>query len=198
MPVTSGTPDMIRGAALGPFIDWYARVHGRAGLERALARLSEQDRRRFDPAAPGLGISLARWYASATIHRMLDGLLDGLDAHGRSALASAGADETLASSLTGYLGVAFRSLVSPRMCAMLGPTLWHTYYSGGRVRIDPQGRRCHIMEVSGWSGHHAFLCELNNAAGRAIYRAAGGDHVTTEHAACVARGDPTCVYVIRW
>ena len=192
------TVEGIRGAALRPFVNWYTDTYGRAGLQRALAILSADDRRCFDVADPGLGISVATWYPAALVHRVLDGLLDGMDPPARTALAASGADQTLAGCLTGYLGTAFRALVSPPVCALVGPRIWHAFYSGGRVRIDTRGRRCHVMEVTGWPGHHAFLCEMNNAAGRAIYRAAGCTAVRTEHAACIAREQPSCVYVIRW
>lgn len=188
----------IRGAALKPFVTWYAATYGHAGLQRALAALSDEDRRRFSAAAPGIGISIAAWYPAAVIHQMLDTLLEGMDVRERTALASRGADYTLTASLTGYLDVAFRALVSPRVCQIVGPQIWHAFYSGGRVRIDAQGRRCHVMEVTDWTGHHGFLCEMNNAAGRAIYRAAGCAAVTTEHEACINRADRVCVYVIRW
>lgn len=192
------TTDAIRGAALGPFVDWYGRAHGREGLDRALAQLSERDRRLFHPAEPALGISSFSWYPAPVIHDMLEGLLHGLGPAEREALASAGADRTMAESLDGYLGVLFRALVSPGVCATLGPRMWHAFYSGGRVRIDSQGRRCHVMRVSDWPGHHSFLCEMNNAAGRAIYRAAGSERVTTQRAACIERGDRACQYIIRW
>ncbi len=190
--------DAIRGAALGPFVTWYAGAHGRAGLERALAGLTESERARFDPSAPGLGISGAAWYPAGIVHRMLDGLLDGMDAREREALAASGADHAITASLDGYLGLGARMLGSPQLCATLGPRLWHAFYRAGRVRIDPQGRRCHVMEVSDWPGHHGFLCAMNNASGRAIYRAMGCEAVTTQHAACIDRGDQACVYVIRW
>jgi hypothetical protein len=194
----SVTAEGIRGAALRPFVDWYAATHGDAGLRRALTVLSDADRRRFNGAARGLGISIAAWYPAAVIHQVLDRLLEGMDARGRATLASQGAENTLTASLTGFVGVAFRALASPHVCALVGPQMWHAFYSGGRVRIDAQGRRCHVMEVSGWAGHHGFLCEMNNAAGRAIYRSAGCRAVTTEHAACINRDDRACVYVIRW
>ena len=192
------TAEGIRGAALRPFVNWYATTHGHAGLQRAWAVLSDEDRRRFNPAGPGLGISVAAWYPAAVIHQMLDTLLEGMDAHECTTLASLGADSTLTASLTGFLGVAFRTLVSPRVCKAVGPQLWHAFYSGGHIRINDQGRRCHVMEVTGWTGHHGFLCEMNNAAGRAIYRAAGCATVATEQTACTDRGDRACVYVIRW
>jgi hypothetical protein len=138
------------------------------------------------------------WYPAPVVHAMLDGLLDGLDARERAALAAEGADQAMAASFDGVLGTAFRVLVSPQLCAVAAPRLWHGFYKGGRVRVRPQGRRCHVMDVSQWPGHHPFLCAMNNASGRAIYRATGCDDVTTEHAACIARGDRSCVYVIRW
>lgn len=190
--------EAIRGAALRPFVHWYVEAHGRSGLDRALDRLSLQDRRHFDPASPGLGVSAMQWYPAPVIHRMLDGLLEGVDARQRRVLAASGADRTLAASLDGFAGAAFRLVVSPQVCALFGPTLWHSFYSGGDVRIKSPGRRCHVMEVAGWSGHHGFLCEINNAAGHAIYRAAGCDGVSTEHDACIDRGDRVCRYVIRW
>jgi hypothetical protein len=188
----------IRGVALKPFVNWYTRTHGDARLVQALAVLADEERQRFNPMAPGLGISPAAWYPSATVHKMLDNLLDGLDARARASLASEAAEHIMAEALTGLVGTAVRAVVSPDLCALLGPRLWRAFYGDGRVRITACGRRCHAMEVSGWIGHHAFLCEMNNAAGRSIYRAAGGTAVSTERANCVAQGDRACVYVIRW
>ena len=188
----------IRGAALRPFVRWYAGVHGEAGLNRALSPLSERDRRRFDSSAPGLGIERSSWYPAPLIHQMLDGLLEGLDPAGRRRLSESGADAAIETSLNGILSVAFRIVVSPRVCALVGPQIWNAFYSSGRVRIQALGSRSHRMEVRDWDGHHAFLCQMNNAAGRAIYQAAGCRNVSTEHAACIDRGDDGCAYIIRW
>ena len=188
----------VRGLALKPFVDWYARTRGDSGLQRAFAALSDEDRRRFSPMVAGLGISAATWYPAAAVHQMLDRLLDGLDAPERATLASEAADWMMAETLTGLAGAIVQALVSPGLCALLGPRLWHAFYKEGRVRITPCGPRCHRMEVSGWTGHHPFLCEMNNAAGRSIYRVAGGSAVITERAGCITRGDRACVYIIRW
>jgi hypothetical protein len=190
--------DAIRGAALGPFVRWYAGVYGDAALNRALSPLSERDRRRFDSRAPGLGIERSIWYPAPVVHQMLDGLLDGLDPVERRRLADAGAAAAIETSLNGVLSVVFRAVVSPRVCALVGPQIWNAFYSSGRVRIQTLSSRSHRMDVRDWGGHHAFLCQVNNAAGRAIYQAAGCRDVSTEHAACIDRGDDGCAYVIRW
>lgn len=188
----------VRGAALGSFVAWYADTHGRAGLERAFANVPPGDLSRLDLRKCDFGIAAADWYPASVVHRMLDGLLDGLDDCGRSALAQSAADGSLTSALDGYLGIVCRAFMSPWACALVGPRLWRAFYSSGNVSIVADGNRSHVMTVRGWDGHHDFLCEMNNAAGRAIYRAAGCRSASTEHAACTGRGDRNCTYVIRW
>ena len=188
----------IRGSALRPFVSWYVRLYGEARLDRALSQLSSRDRGRFGSPARGLGIDDSTWYPAPVIHEVLNGLLDGLDSAERRRLARSGADVTIETSLSGLLRVAFRALVSPRVCLMLGPHMWGSFYGSGRVRIQSQGTRTHRMEVREWAGHHPFLCQMNCEAGRAIYEAAGCHGVSTRQAACIDRGDDCCAYLIGW
>ena len=187
----------VRGAAIRSFVAWYVAAHGRFGIESALAAVGP-GRHRFDPGRSDLGISAIAWYPATSVHRMLDRLLADADQAQRAAIIETGARHSVETTLDGWLGGVVRWLASPALCAATAPALWQAFYNTGRVTIGTSGRRSHVMRVTGWEGHHPILCRMNNEAGRWIYRAVGCDRASTEHAACVSRGDRHCEYVIRW
>lgn len=187
----------IRGAAIGSFVSWYATAHGRGSLEAALAAAGT-DRHHLDPRRADLGFRPTQWYPAPFVHRMLDVLLANMTDDARAAVAEGAARHTVEAALQGWPGLFARSLGSPRLCAMFGPTFWRAFYDSGRVAITPDGGRTHVMTVSAWDGHHDFLCRLNSASGRWIYRAVGSAEVSTVRTGCVSRGDRHCAYVIRW
>jgi hypothetical protein len=189
----------IRGAAVDEFLAWYARerdAHRLASAVRALPR-ELAERVRWDATGAPRLIPFA-WYPCELVHGIFDGLLDGLDAPARERLSRDTADHVMDATLHGVYKAMFKAAVTPALLAKISPRLWRLYYDTGDSTIEIEADNVHRSILSGWQGHHPFLCDINRFSGDWIYRQLKCQRVRSEQVACTARGDASCVVVTSW
>jgi len=167
-------------------------------VELALAGLSPEERRYFDPTHPALGILPSSWFPAEVVHHALDQLSKGLSEAELDKLAEHGGEAMVKSMMRGAHGIVFSLFISPKRYGRLVKTLWRLNYDTGTATNQELGPTCHQGVVSGWKGHHPLLCRLNVAIKLALYRSIGCKHCTIEKRYCIARGDPDCGSIIRW
>jgi len=188
----------IRGAAVDEFLAWYARDRDAKRLASAVHALPRElsERVRWDAGAPRL-IPFA-WYPCELVHGIFDGLLAGLDDAARQQLSRDTADHVMNATLHGVYKAMFKVVVTPALLAKISPRLWRLYYDTGDSTIEIEADNAHRATLSGWKGHHPFLCQVNRFSGEWIYRQLKCQRVRSEQLACAGRGDASCVIVTSW
>jgi hypothetical protein len=187
----------IKGAAIRSFVEWYASTRGTRLVEIA-RELPPELRSCFDLEHPSLGILASEWFPATTIHRVLDGLTEGLSKQEREELAQSGAEATIAAMMTGVQRVIFTKLMTPSTFVTVANLAFHANYDAGRVLNKALGPKRHFGTVEGWTAHHPFLCRLNVGAKLCIYRHMRCRNVAIERCFCVTNGDDVCGSILTW
>jgi hypothetical protein len=181
----------IKGAAFGEFVAWYA-VHGDAAeLREAIDHVELEHPGTFDPDRDGFGILSSRWYPAELVHALLDRIVEGKPATVLQQIADRAARDIMTKTLSGVYRFLFSTFATPERYARHAGRLWEMHYDSGEISIEAVdgGWR---SRISGWGGHHPFICRLNMAATVPIYEAMGCRDVSYRRLACVSDGAPAC------
>ncbi|MEZ4451640.1 MAG: hypothetical protein R3B09_19365 [Nannocystaceae bacterium] len=193
-----GDRGRIKGNAIREFIAWYLSLGHREQLVAAIRRLELEEQALFDFDHRALGILPSTWYSGLTVHRVLDGMLEGMSRREVEALATAGGQVTADTMMTGLYKAIFTAVMTPSRFAKLANMAWRTSYDNGWVDNEVLGPGRHRAVVREWGGHHHFLCKLNVAVKARIYVAMGCQEVLVEDRYCVSDGRSECGSLISW
>lgn len=188
----------IKGAAFREFLIWYGRTRGDDALVRAATGIEPKWRALLDESRPGLGVLASDWYPAGAVHALLDRMVASENQHERVRLAEDGARAVMSRTLRGLYRTLFDWIATPARYARFGPKLWNAYYDTGSFRIEMPTPNSAVCTISGWTSHHAFICDLNRGAALSIYENMGCHDVTVERVACVGSGAPHCRFVSKW
>jgi hypothetical protein len=188
----------VRGAAVDEFLAWYGRERDLDKLVGAVRSLPADltSKLRWEAGAPRL-IPFA-WYPCELIHGLFDQLLRGMDGPERDRLCREVAAHVMSTTLRGVYKAMFKAVVSPGLFAKVSPRLWRLYYDTGESVVTVEADNRHRSELSGWRGHHPFLCDINRLCGEWIYAELKCVDVSSHQLACVGRGDPSCIVLTHW
>jgi hypothetical protein len=187
-----------KGAAIRSFLSWYERSGDRARLVGALEVVPPEHRGLLDPSREALGVLPSVWYPSPLVHALVDGVTAGLSEDELSRLAHEGAQVIIRESLNGVYKMLFALLVNPERYAKNAHRIWKMFHDSGTTDIAILGPREQRARISGWRGHHPFICRLNRASTAELYRAMKCKNVVLSDEKCVTRGQDVCVSRIVW
>jgi hypothetical protein len=188
----------IKGACLIEALSWLEKSSGRGRVEAALARMADEGRAQIDPGRKSFGILASEWYPAENTHAVLDAMTDGLDRGQRTMMARGMAKAVMEGTLRGVYGILFNMMATPERYARHAPKLWSKYYDGGKVDVRLPTPTSMRAVVSGWQGHHAFLCEVVRYARIAALEAMGCRNVRSELRCKSDVGGDDCVTELRW
>lgn len=188
----------IKGAAIQPFLAWYAREWGREPLREAVAGIPQPLRACFNLDDEQLGVLPSAWYPAASIHAFLDRLLARHDAAERRRITAEGARAVIESTLTGVYRWLFQVMMSPERYARNAHKLFSRYYEPGTMLKQPLGERGHLTIVRDWPGHHPLLCDFLVHTAEYVYSALGCRELEIRRVACISQGDGDCRFEVRW
>jgi hypothetical protein len=138
------------------------------------------------------------WYPCGLVHGVLDGLLIGQSDWDRQRLSRETADYVMESTLKGVYRAIFKAIASPTVMARFSMRLWQLYYDTGESRTVIEGPAQHRGSITGWRGHHPFLCDVNRHSTEWMYRTLGCHHVIAKQVECVSKGAKQCTMLVTW
>jgi hypothetical protein len=188
----------IKGSATLEFLVWCRRDRGDARVREALGRLMREDRAHFDFDHDAYGLLPSMWYPARVMHHALDELTRGLDDAGLADLARRAGKALVDAKMKGLQRVLFTLFVSPEKYCKLVQRAWDLNYDTGRVEQIVLSDTCQDGRVTGWRGHHAFLCRLNGEVKAELFRRMGCKDVRQGPRRCVAAGDKYCGSTLTW
>ena len=191
----------VKGAPVRAFLDFFARQHGEAKVQAAIARLPAPLRRRVFPAphAPGFGLYASAWVPGEALGMICDDLLAHADATTRQRLAREAARAVMNETLRGAHRALFRTIASPELMVRNHMVYWRQQYDTGHVEIESLGSNAQQHTYRDWRGHHPFVCEVTFACIPHLYRAMRLAAPRLEDYRCRdCHGGESCSAIIRW
>lgn len=186
----------IKGAALRPFVKYYADRYGRARAATVVARI-DPGLAYFDMLDASFGMIATSWYPVSMIRRLVDGLLEGISDEERLELTKGGARAVMQATVHGVYKFLFETMMSPDRYARKAQALFSRYHDSGVMTKEPFPGG-HRSTITDWSGHHRFFCDLIIYTGFFVYEAMGLKDVDHKRTACVDDGAPACTFVATW
>jgi hypothetical protein len=186
-----------KGAAIRSFLSWYER-RDKKRLLAALDVVPPEHRAMLDASRDALGVLPSVWYPSPLVHGLVDGVTGGMSEDELSRLAEDGAEVIVRESMTGIYKMVFSLLVTPERYAKNANRIWKMFHDSGTTEIAIVGPAEQRARISGWRGHHPFICRLNRASTAELYRAMKCKNVVLTDEKCVSRGHDVCVSRIVW
>jgi hypothetical protein len=188
----------IKGSAALEFLGWYRQEFGDEVLRDTLGRLRDEDGAYFDAGRHTLGLVPSMWYPARVIHSAIDEALRGLAPEEVESLARRGGKAMVDAKLHGLQRVLFSLIVSPEKYCKHVQRAWDLNYDSGFIEQRILSETCHESIVTGWRGHHAFLCDLNGEVKMELYRHMGCKDVRQGRRRCISRGDSVCGSTLTW
>ncbi len=197
-PAASREASHTKGAALKVFFDWYGRKYGRVRLTRAFEQTPADLRTVLDPNRDGLGVLASTWYPDRLIHALMTDMLLGFSTDEQRDLAREGTFEVVQGTLRGVYKTLFALLMTPDRLARNLDKLWRSYHDTGTTQITVESARRHRSRLSGWVGHHPFICMMNRYGYEALYTSIGCKNVVVTDDGCVSNGNGACTFIAEW
>lgn len=188
----------IKGAMVREFLHWYEQTHGRAELEAALGRIAPLEREPVDPSRPEYGILVSEWVPSHAAHRVVDALLHGMSARHADAMAKSAGPAVASGMMKGAQRLAFAMVMTPDRYRTHVQRLWNLNFDTGRAVVEKDGESAHVGVITGWRGHHPFICQLIVHGKLRIYEAMGCSGVSVVALECTSRGAKACRSRTSW
>lgn len=185
----------VKGAAVLPLLDWYARRFGPERLAAALRRVPEG---LIEAGEPQYGILSSDWYEARAVHCLLEAMCSGLSAEERESFAQEGGRAIIEATLTGVYRWLFQAMMTPERYARNAHRLFARFYDTGRFEKEILGPRHHRTHLTGWRAHHRIICEFFPATIGYIYSAMGCRGVRVSRSACISDGAPECTLETTW
>jgi len=194
----AGTLGNIRGAALDDFLAWYGRERDADRLRAAVASLPPalSQSVRWTDGLPRL-VPFA-WYPCELVHGIIDQLTLGLSDWDRQRLSREAADYVMETTLRGIYRAIYKAIVAPSMLARVSNRVWTLYYDTGTSAVKVESKTAHRGSVTGWRGHHPFLCDVNRYSTEWMYRSLGCDQLVVKQLECVGKGAKCCTTMTTW
>lgn len=190
-PRASDPHDHVKGVAIAAVLQAFAQKRGADRLRAVLEGLAPEQLGDLDPSLANGGVLASKWYPSAFVHAVVDGMCEGLNDAERQLLAEQMEGAVMDATLHGVHKLFFRLLVTPERFAHYSQPLWTRFYDSGQLesRVDDDVVTSRVVN---WRGYHCFLCRMNREASRIIHTAMGRrvTHVTATE--CRAAGDAAC------
>ena len=177
---------------LGP---WMVRRFGKGPVAEAFASLPVELSRGLDPSLPAFGALPATWYDARIYQHVFDVLLAGRSELDQVSLARDAARTVLDQTLHGIYAKLFQLMASPSLYARYAQKMWDTHYDTGKITIAHRAPNVAAHQVSGWAGHHPFVCAINRQSGVVVYSKMGLENVRFESDRC---SPPVCESVYAW
>lgn len=179
-------------------LGWYERTHGRAAIQRAMARLPLEVQADVE-IRDGVPVILTNtWYDARIVHAILDETVRDLAPEERARVAREAAHAGIRESARGVYRFVLEQVVSPELYARHIQGLWRLLHDGGTREIQMVSRGVAISEIRDWPGHHPMLCMVTNETMAALFEAMGMRDVTIERELCVSEGAKLCRTHVRW
>ncbi len=185
----------VKGAAVLPLLEWYARRFGPARLQAALRGLPGTP---FDQREPQYGILSSSWYEAAPVHALLEALCASLTPEERESFAREGGRAIIEATLTGVYRWLFQAMMTPERYARNADRLFGRFYDTGVFRKEILGPRHHRTHLTDWRAHHRIICEFFPATIEYIYSSMGCRGVHVARTACVDDGAAECTLETTW
>lgn len=194
----AGSLGNIRGAALDDFLAWYGRERDPERLRSAVASLPPglSQSVRWNEGLPRL-VPFA-WYPCELVHGIIDQLTLGLSDWDRQRLSREAADYVMETTLRGIYRAIFKAIVAPSMLARVSNRVWTLYYDTGESKVTAESKTVHRGSVTGWLGHHPFLCDVNRYSTEWMYRSLGCNQLVVKQLECVGKGAKCCTTLATW
>lgn len=188
----------VKGAAVRELARWLQTSLGQEESARVVGRVPPEERSGLDPHEFAFGILASRWYPVASVHALFDALLADPDCPAREQLTHEIGRHVVSQTLGGVYELLFRWMATPERYARYAAKLWRSYYDHGTFEVRELGEHASQTTISGWEGHHAFLCELNVVAAAVLYEKMGCKGVEVKRTECVGEGGRACSFRVTW
>jgi hypothetical protein len=190
----------LKGAALAEFVRWYNTERGLDALLERVSILPPTLRLELglERNSPTLGILASRWYDCRAIGILLDAIVADASPEAYMRMADATAVAVMEATLSGVYRLLFEWLATPERYARFCDRLWSSYHDTGTMRIEHTAPRRAECTISGWTGHHPFLCAVCRRSAEVIYARMGCESIATARESCIATGGDACRFVTQW
>jgi hypothetical protein len=185
----------VKGAALLPLLDWYAR---RYGQERLLAALRGASLALIDTREPQFGILTSGWYEAGPVHALLESLCSSFTPAERADFLREGGRAIIEATLTGVYRWLFQAMMTPERYARNADRLFGRFYDSGVLRKEILGPRHHRTHLTEWRAHHRIICEFFPSTLEYIYSSMGCQGVCVRRSACIDDGAAECTLEVTW
>lgn len=183
--------DHIKGVGIAAVLHAYSHKRDPERLREVLEAMTPEQLGDLKPGVPGAGVVPSKWYPSAFVHALFDGLCQGLTDDEVQLLAEQLEGAVMDATLHGAYKLFFRLVFTPERYAHYSQPLWTRFYSSGRLESRVDGDIV-TSRIVNWRGYHSFLCRMNREAARIIYMAMGRHVISTATTECRAAGDAAC------
>ena len=190
-------PGRTKGMAWAVMVRTYERLHGRAALTEAVARMDEGGRKGLDLSHPTLGILDATWYPETQRNGFFDAIAAPLSSYDQKRLARELARAVMDRSLHGLHRTIFAVMASPERFVKYAQTLWDVHHDTGTLRMRLVSETSLEAAVLEWPSHHRFACMLNHYACVVTLEEMGCREMI-EYQTCIEAGAPECVGSYFW
>lgn len=185
----------VKGAAVLPLLDWYARRYGQERLQAALRGASGA---LIDTREPQFGILASGWYEAGAVHALLESLCASFTPEERESFAREGGRAIIEATLTGVYRWLFQAMMTPERYARNAHRLFGRFYDTGNFQKEILGPRHHRTHLTEWRAHHRIICEFFPATIEYIYSSMGLKGVRVRRSACIDDGATECTLETTW
>jgi len=188
-PVSSPSPLRVKGGALLSRLAFVREHQGEAGVQRVLARLSEEDRRVCTQLLTGA------WYPFA-LNERIDQAVAAEMGVGDDVFLLMGEKSAIQN-----LGGSHHALLSPgdpHGLLRRTPQIYQMYYDTGRRTYESAGDKKAILRTYDAPTFSRQDCLTVIGWHRKAIEMCGGKNVRVTEKQCRAKGAPHCEYVCEW
>jgi predicted hydrocarbon binding protein len=170
---------------------WIEATYGRDALAEVLGECSPMVR---DVYAQGIAIN---WVPSGLVTELAE-KADLRLGNGTGKLAEAIGEAGARSNLKGiFLRLAFY-LGKPEFLMKRVAGIWDQFNDEGAMHVRHFDERSCVLELTGLEKTHPYYCAILTGWARQVATAMGITNPIVRHAECRGRGDPRCIWEIRW
>jgi len=179
-----------KGAALRATLDFVAREAGFERLDRAMARLAADDRRRIELAAPTDEIPF----------RLVRALWGAVDAELRDVdprwIERSGAHSIESLGVQLYGGILKKR--SPDEFLTQSVSLFRLFYQPGDMHVVETEPGRAVLRLVGFDHDEPLFCRRQTGGLVRALAIAGGESPSATHVRCAVEGDAFCEWELRW
>jgi uncharacterized protein (TIGR02265 family) len=180
----------IKGSVISARLAFVERQSGPEGVQRVLARLSDEDRSEISP------VLSSKWYPFDLGRRLDDAIAQELGSRGLEFFRKLGRDSADKNLAGVHKALLIRG--DPHAFLAQSPIIYKMYYDVGRRTYERVGDREAVLTTHDAPSASAAECQTNMGWHQRALELCGAVDVKVVEDECRASGGRFCVYRLRW